>query len=168
MACLKITSWGFVGGIEINAWSQINACITTPTTCMSQTLPRANNSVRDLVQKQTTEVHRCYDVSFKLGGVEVAEKKAKHQLLDNFKSIKKTILHSCWGKVRNKRPSQIHTMIVPDFAFCEHNAFTPLKYINKAGLPGISLSEQKFHKMNFKAWKENRRFVYFLRLAYVI
>ena len=47
---------------------------------MSQTLPRAKHSVRDLVEKmakQTTEVHRCYDVSFKLRVVEVVEKESK-------------------------------------------------------------------------------------------
>ena len=96
----QITVGRFVGGIEINAWSQINAVATMLTTCTSQTLPRANNSVRDLVEnmaKQTTEVHQCYDVSFKLRGVAVTEKESKSSVGRQFKVDQKDYTSLLFG-----------------------------------------------------------------------
>ena len=41
----------------------------------------------------------CYDVSFKLRGVEVVENESKASAAGNLKWIRKIILHSCWAKV---------------------------------------------------------------------
>ena len=55
--------------------------------------------------KQTTEVRRCYDVSFKLRGVEVAKKESKASAASQLK-----VYFTLVGlkKKRSKRPSRIN------------------------------------------------------------
>ena len=49
------------------------------------------NSSKNMAEQTTTEVHRCYDVSFKLRAVEVAEKESKASAARQLKVAPKRI-----------------------------------------------------------------------------